>query len=272
MKIFAIKNEYENIEPTAFLIYYEVSNKYYIEVVDNVDEWKVPFFLSSFVRKGVYTINSRFSYEWVRQRIVPTDRQNIGQVLRDNNLKRYNEYDLLLLGNGRCAQDDYYLEEISDSDLPKCILNRLRKRIDDIIPLSDTFSLLVFFNDKKVKKCDMKSVINTNFALKKYLSQYPNRFKNVKVDVGGYSVSWNNNMIISDTELYKSGKTVPLAKEDFIDFVSERVINTAEAADILGCSRQNIGDLIRRSKLTPVKITAKDKLFLKSDIQKRKWN
>lgn len=272
MKIFAIKNEYENIEPTAFLIYYEISDKFYIEVIDSADEWEVPFFLSSFVKKGIYTINSRFSYDWVRQRIVPADRQNIGQVLRENNLKSYNEYKLLLLGNGRCAQDDYYLVEISECDLPKCILNRLRKRIDDIIPLSGTFSLLVFFNDNKVKKCDMRSLINNNSALKNYLSQYPDRFKDVKVDVGGYGVSWNDNMVISDTELYKSGKTVPLSKEDFIDFVSERIVNTAEATDIIGCSRQNIDDLIKRGKLNPIKINAKEKLFLKSDVQKRKWN
>lgn len=272
MKIFAIKSEYENIEPNAFLIYYEISDKYYIEVIDNVSEWEVPFFLSSFVKKGIYTINSRFSYDWVKQRIVPTDRQNIGQILRDNNLKRYNEYELLMLGNGRCAQDDYCIEEISECDLPKCILNRLRKRIDDIVPLSDTFSLLVFFNDKKVKKCDMNSIIANNPVLKNYLSKYPDRFKNIKVDVGGYSVSWSDNMIISDTELYKSGKTVSLSKEDFIDFVSERVINTAEAADILNCSRQNIDDLIKRGKLNPVKVTVKEKLFLKSDVQKRKWN
>ena len=272
MKIFAIKNEYEDVETTAFLVYYEISKKFYIEVVDNADEWTVPFFLSSFVKKGIFTVNSRFSYDWVKQRIVPTDRQNIGQVLRDNHLKSYNEFELLLLGTGRCAQDDYCLEEISECDLPECILNRLRKRIDDIIPLSTTLSLLVFFNDKKVKICKLESIIRNNPALKKYLSQHPDRFKNVKVDVGGYSVSWGNNMLISDKELYEYGKTVSLSKEDFKDFVAERVINTSEAAEILGCSRQNIDDLIKRGKLNPVKITAKDKLFLKSDILKREWN
>ena len=272
MKIFAIKNEYENLEPTAFLIYYEISDKYYIEIIDGIDEWTVPFFLSSFVKKGIYTVDSGFSYDWVRQRIVPTDRQNIGQILRDNNLSSYNEYELLLLASGRCAQDDYCLVEIKHDDLPKCILNRFKKKIDDIIPLSGTFSLLIFFNDKKVKKCDMRPLINNNSALKNYLSQYPDRFKDVKVDVGGYGVSWNDNMIISNTQLYKSGKTVPLSKEDFIEYVSERIVNTAQAADIIGCSRQNIDDLVKRGKLNPVKINAKDKLFLKSDVQKRKWN
>lgn len=272
MKIFAIRNEYENVEPAAFLIYYEISKKYYIEIVDNVNEWEVPFFLSSFVKKGIYTINYRFSYNWVRQRIVPTDRQNIGQVLRDNNLKSYNEYELLLLGNGRCAQDDYCLERISEHDLPNCILKRLRKRIDDIVPLSSSLSLLVFFNDGKTKICALKSIINNNLVLKTYLSQYPDRFKDVRIDVGGYSVSWNSNMAISDTELYKSGKNVHLSKEDFTDFVAERVINTAEAAEIMGCSRQNIDDLIKRGKLNPVKITAKEKFFLKSDVLKREWD
>ncbi|MCR5523965.1 MAG: helix-turn-helix domain-containing protein [Clostridia bacterium] len=50
-----------------------------------------------------------------------------------------------------------------------------------------------------------------------------------------------------------------------------RVVNTAEAAKILNCSRQNIDDLIKRGKIKPIKEMANDKLFLKSDILKREW-
>lgn len=44
---------------------------------------------------------------WVRQRIVPPDRQNIGQILKANGLEEYDEFSLLMFGSGRCAQDDY---------------------------------------------------------------------------------------------------------------------------------------------------------------------
>ena len=42
----------------------------------------------------------------MQQRIVPTDRQNLGEILRDNGLKEYDEFELLMLATGRCAQDD----------------------------------------------------------------------------------------------------------------------------------------------------------------------
>lgn len=54
-------------------------------------------------------------------------------------------------------------------------------------------------------------------------------------------------------------------------FVRYRVVNTAEAAELLDCSRQNIEDLVRRGKLHPVKEMSKSKLFLKSEINQRNW-
>jgi predicted site-specific integrase-resolvase len=49
------------------------------------------------------------------------------------------------------------------------------------------------------------------------------------------------------------------------------VITAAEAAEILGCSRQNIDDLAKRGKLHPIKSSAKTTLFLKSEVLKRNW-
>ncbi|WP_338055997.1 helix-turn-helix domain-containing protein [Thermanaerosceptrum fracticalcis] len=40
--------------------------------------------------------------------------------------------------------------------------------------------------------------------------------------------------------------------------------------DILECSRQNIYDLIKRGKLRPIKEMAKDRLFLRSEVEARK--
>lgn len=49
-------------------------------------------------------------------------------------------------------------------------------------------------------------------------------------------------------------------------FISENVITTMEVAEIKKCSRQNIDKMVRSGKITPVKQTQRDKLFLKSDI------
>ena len=88
---------------------------------------------------------------------------------------------------------------------------------------------------------------------------------------GGNGIYWEENMSISDTELYDKGTKIPLSSSDFKDFVEHRVINAAEAAELLDCSRQNINDLVKRDKLHPVKATDKSTLFLKSEVMKRNW-
>ena len=85
MKIFAIRDESmpEQFD-LAYLFYYETEKRFYIELPDDADPWETPLLLSSFVKKGEKTVNSYWSKIWVQQRIVPTDRQNLGQILKDN--------------------------------------------------------------------------------------------------------------------------------------------------------------------------------------------
>lgn len=156
MKIFAIRDGYRNDNKNlAYLFYYEYSKAFYIEFSEDADEWELPILLSSFVAKKEFTVDSRWSKIWVQQRIVPHDRQNLGQILRDNGLEDYDEYKLLMLANGRCEQDDCYLWPVQFSDLPKDIVARLEKHIDFAVPISD-YQLLVFFHNEKIKKCNVQ--------------------------------------------------------------------------------------------------------------------
>ena len=269
MKIFAIRNE-ENKEISAYLLYYEKEKSFYIELPDNADPWETPLILSSFAKKDITTVNSYWSKIWVQQRIVPSDRQNLGQVLKENNLSEYDEFELLMLSDGRCAQDNFYLELIPENDMPDSILKRFEKKIEDIVPLQN-YGLLVFFRNGVIKKCDIKKFFNKNKSLKTFLTLHKDMFQYVRIQPGGYGVYWEENMCISDTELYDKGTKIPLSSSDFKDFVEHRVINAAEAAELLDCSRQNINDLVKRDKLHPVKATDKSTLFLKSEVMKRNW-
>jgi len=60
--------------------------------------------------------------------------------------------------------------------------------------------------------------------------------------------------------------------EELKTFLQEQVVNTKEAAEILGCTRQNIKRIVDNGKLTPIKEMEKDRLFLKADVLKRKEN
>ena len=269
MRIFAIKND-EDKKTLAYLLYYEKEKSFYIELPDGADPWETPLILSSFAKKNITTVNSYWSRMWVEQRIIPSDRQNLGQVLKENNLSEYDEFELLMLSNGRCAQDDLFLEELTESDMPEEILKRFDKKIEDIVPLQN-FSLLVFFRNGVIKKCNINEFFDKNKALETFLSLNNEMFQFVQVQPGGYGIRWEENMSISDNELYDCGTEIPLTSADFREFVVHRVINSAEAAELLDCSRQNISDLIKRNKLHPIKSTEKNTLFLKSEVMKRNW-
>ena len=270
MKIFVIRDESSaDRKDIAYLLYYEADKRFYIELPDNADIWETPLLLSSFVKKGETTVNSYWSRLWVQQRIIPSDRQNLGQILKDNNLKEYDEFQLLMLGMGRCAQDDYYLVPIDESQIPEQIRNRFSKRIEDIVPL-DNLALLVFFRDGIVKKCSLEGYFKKNGKFD-VLLQNEDYFSGVKLQPGGYGVEWDINLNISNSLLYSIGETVPLTASDFHSFAVQRVVNVAEAAEILGCSRQNIDYLTKAGKLHPIKSSGKNTLYLKSEILKRNW-
>ena len=270
MKLFAIRDGADDAgKDLAYLIYYEVDKRFYIELPENADPWETPLLLSGFAKRGEKTVNSYWSKIWVRQRIVPPDRQNIGQILRDNGLKMYDEYRLLVLSGGRCAQDEYYLAPIETEMLPDVIKQRFGRKVEDVVPLPDN-RLLVFFHDGTIRKCDMTWHFRTVPQFSVLLTR-PELFSKVRIQSGGYGIEWDEMLSVPDEILYKMGKRIPLAAADFRFFASERIINSLEAAEILGCSRQYVSELVKTGKLEPVKTSEKNTLFLKSDVLKRNW-
>lgn len=270
MKIFAIRDAADQSnKDLAYLLYYEIDKRFYIELLENADPWETPLLLSSFAQKGERTVNSYWSRVWVQQRIVPSDRQNIGQILRDNGLKSYDEYALLTLSNGRCEQDDYYLVPIAEDALPAQIIHRFNQKIEDVVPLQEN-TLLVFFRDGTVRKIDLTAYMEKHprFSV---LSKCLGYFAHVQIQTGGYGIQWDENLSIPDSVLYTMGRRIPLTAEDFKTFASERVINAAEAAEILNCSRQYINELVKTDKLHPIKATGKNTMFLKSEVLRRNW-
>ena len=269
MRVFAIKDEtMQEDHILGYLIYYEKAKAFYIELPDDADPWETPPILASFVRRSEHSVNRYWSRLWVEQRIIPPDRQNIGQILRDNHLEEYDEFSLLMLSMGRCAQDECYLEEISTENLPELLLTRWKTKVEDVVPM-DTPKLLVFFRDGAVKTVDLEALSDSMGPCLPYLATQE-RFSKVEVQPGGHGVSWTEQASISDSVLYSNGAQVPLSLQDFCRFVQYRVINATEACNILGCSRQNIDDLIRRNKLHPIRTDTKYKLFLKNEVLQRK--
>ena len=130
-------------------------------------------------------------------------------------------------------------------------------------PLSD-MRLLVVFSNQAVKLFDAKRIVA---EFPKYADlENEDLFSLVKVEPGGYGVSWMPVLDVSEGELWENGLELPLRAEDLTVFIRNNIINTAEVAGILQCSRQNIDDLVKRKKLKPLKSFPRGNVFLKSDV------
>lgn len=271
MKIYAVRDEAEK-EPRkdlAYLIYYENEKCFYTELPEDADQWETPLLLASFAKRGILTVGAYYSMLWVRQRIIPTDRQNLGQILKENGLDEYDEHTFLTLAEGRCAQDSYFLTEIQEKELPESFEARYRKRIEDVTPIEDGW-LLVFFRDGCVKRCDVRALTEGDRRFMAILNQKA-LFDAVKVSVGGYEISWGENLTIADFRLYDGGMQSGFTLGDFEHFARNSLVNTSGAARICNCSRQNIDGLVSGGRLHVVRQDSRNRLFLKSEVMKCKW-
>ena len=111
MKRYAIKRNNRN-KIVAILNYDEKAKSYTIDIPENVSSKEAPFMMSLFLKKGIRTMDSDWSMKWVQSRVIPSSRQNIGEILRVNGMCSYDEHKLLLKNEGRSCQDEFYIEHI----------------------------------------------------------------------------------------------------------------------------------------------------------------
>lgn len=66
------------------------------------------------IQKGQRKLDKKWSFRWVQERVTPPERQNIGQILKANNMSEYDEFKLLVKNQGRSCQDECYIVEVAD--------------------------------------------------------------------------------------------------------------------------------------------------------------
>lgn len=76
-------------------------------------------------------------------------------------------------------------------------------KVKNVEPLDD-YILLVAFQNGINKKYDIKLLLE-KWSVFKDLINIPGLFKQVKVDNGGYGISWNENIDLSCNELWNNG-------------------------------------------------------------------
>lgn len=204
MRVFSIRSD-SNDNVAAYLFYYREAKQFFIELPDNADPWKTPMILSKFAERGETTIDHYWSGIWVKERIIPTDRQNLGQILRENGMNSYDEFALLTLANGRCAQDDYYITEISQDELPPMITKRFRMKVSNIKILQYP-NICITFKDGISGVCNVGRLMDNNSSFKALIKTDEGAFNNAKIMTDGYGIQWDDNMTVTYDKLYKNRK------------------------------------------------------------------
>lgn len=250
----------ENGYSTGTLLYFEREKAFIVELDDGLDEWTAPLLFTAYVKRGIFTIPRDVSLAWVRERIIPSNRQNINQILKNHKLKEYDEIKFLEISEGKCSQDSLIVKKAEV--LPEYVKKRMLHNLSDVVISDD--SLLGFFKDDTVRKVPFEKIYLMDGAEK--LKNNSRLLESGRVGAGGYYVTFNNSIDIPAAGLYKAGTKLPLKKSDFLNFVRKNILDTSEVCGMLECSRQNLAYMLNKDILKPIKEDVKGNLYLKGDV------
>lgn len=97
----------------AALTYNTAAKEFHLSICKDAAWETAPFCIAAFVQKGIFEVDPYWSMRWVKIRLIPPERANIGEILRSCGLTEYDEFGMLVSYHGRCVQDDLYIEEIT---------------------------------------------------------------------------------------------------------------------------------------------------------------
>lgn len=269
MKNYAIYDEQlERSEPIGYLFYYEKAREFIIELASDIDEWQAPLLFQGSVKRGSYTIPKEVALMWVQERVIPSGRQNIGEILRTHKLKEYSEISMLSLSKGRSSQDFCYLKEVNEEDIPENIRQRWLGNVIECFP-TETGDIVCLFQDNTARLVHLDKLISKYTELTHVLN-HRELLESVQVGVGGYSISFNESIEISASDLKETGDLLPLKASDFYSFVQKNVIDTTNACLMIECTRQNLSYLVKEKRVTPIIQGTKENLYTKGEIARVK--
>ena len=238
MRVFKIKNK--DIIYGYLYVSKNLDNAY-IELIEG--DLDYPIFFNIFAQKGIYTINCDFTKKWILERVIPYERQNISAILKENNLKAYNEYEMFILSKGKSSMDDTSIEEISLNEVNKQIKERQEILIQDYIVDKD--SILVFFKNDVTKIIKLEP----QFDGEPFISEFRDEIIFSSVDRMSYM------------DLYNKGEEINISYSALKNYLSKNIINANELAKVKGVTKQSISLLKKKGTISPIS----DKYYLKND-------
>ena len=111
LRSFALRDGSLNDEQVGTFSYDTESKQFSMTITDKVAMEMLPLSLEVFVTRQKYALSHENVLRWIQGRICPPGRHNIREILRDNKINEYDEFELLMVTKGRCDKDDLYLVE-----------------------------------------------------------------------------------------------------------------------------------------------------------------
>ena len=122
MKIFHIMDE-ESKSLVGVLFYEEKEKNCHIELPEYLDEWTAPLLFTGYIKQKIYSIPQNISLLWLEERVIPSGRQNLQNILEHHRMGGYDEMKFLEISEGRCSQDSLCIKETNE--VPDFVKGRL---------------------------------------------------------------------------------------------------------------------------------------------------
>ena len=107
------------------------------------------------------------------------------------------------------------------------------RKIKSVKPL-DNLKLSAVFQDGTEKEYNV-GALSSVFPQFKEFETNLDLFAQVKVDVGGYGVSWNDELDLSSDEIWECGVTVGKKEISLANMVAERLVSARDSVGMTQC-------------------------------------
>ncbi|MDO4198378.1 MAG: hypothetical protein Q4D13_05270 [Erysipelotrichaceae bacterium] len=263
MKRCVIRNEYTKAD-IGYLFYSEKEDVFTVEISDETDRINLPLFLSAFKDKGKYTMNPYWARRFVQRRIVPRDRQNIGSILRNAGLKKYDPYRLLILANGKCCQDECSIKPLSDKkDMESWYIRRKEKYIKSACLLDNEY-LLIELNNNSLFRINLHNYLTDKNEM--VLLERPYDLNNFKVIPNGLGIMWDEDISLMAEDIKEEDKEKDISGKDLERYMETNILTTADVCKELDCTRQYLNSLVQSGRIKVFRKSGNNSLFLKSEL------
>lgn len=266
MKICKIIDESRGLAVIGYLLCFERGASFSVELSDTLTAEAAPLYFESFVRRGQLTVDPVWSERWVRSRVVPEDRQNLGAVLRDNRLKEYDLFRLLMLGCGRCAQDDCVLVMADSAELPEWLIARRQRKLEYAMVAGDR-EIFSIFRDGTIRRADPLAEGLAAGTLGRICGR-PDLMRQMKMIPGGLGVQWQGDIVLTAEQLYKCGIKMPVSHDELDRLIKYYIMLTPDVCAELDCSRQYVDKKVRDGSLQVLRDGGSGRIYTASEVAK----